>query len=91
MLRSEILQKLHKKHKNLSEEDIELLFNIFIKKISSSLKKGKNIEIRGFGTFSRKINREKMFFPKSKSGHYKMSTLHFSSNIGLGPGPLADP
>ena len=32
-----------------------------------------------------------MFFPKSKSGHYKMSTLHFSSDIGLGPGPLADP
>jgi hypothetical protein len=39
-------------------------------------------------------NQEKnrdFFFPKSKSGHYKMSTLHFSSDIGLGPGPLADP
>ena len=27
-------------------------FNIFINKISSSLKNGHNIEIRGFGTFS---------------------------------------
>ena len=28
---------------------------------------------------------------KSKSSLKKMSTLHFSSDIGLGPGPLADP
>ena len=39
-------------------------------------------------------NQEKkyiFFFSKSKSGLKKMSTLHFSSDIGLGPGPLADP
>ena len=33
MLKSQILEKLHKKHNNLSNEDIEQLFNIFIKKI----------------------------------------------------------
>ena len=59
MLKSQILEKLHSKHNNLSTEDIELLLNIFIKKISNSLKEGKNIELRGFGTISRKINKQK--------------------------------
>ena len=39
MLKSQILEKLHKKHNNLSLEDIEHLFNIFIKKITNSLRK----------------------------------------------------
>ena len=83
MLRSEILQKLHKKHKNLSEEDIELLFNIFIKKISSSLKKGKNIEIRGFGTFSRKINKEKVVRnPKTNERILKKQSYKLHFKIG---------
>ena len=38
MLKSQILEKLHKKHNNLSFEDIEHLFEIFIKKMSNSLK-----------------------------------------------------
>jgi len=83
MLRSEILEKLHKKHKNLSEEDIELLFNIFIKKISSSLKKGKNIEIRGFGTFSRKINKEKVVRnPKTNERILKKQSYKLHFKIG---------
>ena len=83
MLRSEILQKLHKKHKNLSEEDVELLFNIFIKKISSSLKKGKNIEIRGFGTFSRKINKEKIVRnPKTNERLLKKQSYKLHFKIG---------
>ena len=56
MLKSEILTKLGLKHQNLSESDIEQIFNIFIKKIVSSLKDDKNIELRGFGTFKKKIN-----------------------------------
>ena len=60
MLKSQILEKLQIKHNNLSHEDIEHLFNIFIKKIINSLKNGQNIEIRGFGTISRKINKEKI-------------------------------
>ena len=57
MLKSQILEKLNQKHNNLSSEDIELLFNIFIKKIIKSLRNGKNIEIRGFGTITTKINK----------------------------------
>ena len=80
MLKSEILEKLQKKHDNLNTEDIELLFNIFIKMMSNSLKNGKNIEIRGFGTLSRKVNKEKFVRnPKTNEKLFKNESykLHF--------------
>ena len=45
MLKSQILEKLQIKHNNLKSEDIETLFNLFIKKMSNSLKNGRNIEM----------------------------------------------
>ena len=54
MLKSDILKKLGLKHQNLSESDIEQIFNIFIKKIISALKNDKNVELRGFGTLKKK-------------------------------------
>ena len=54
MLKSDILKKLEEKQKNLNEEDIEQVFNIFTKKIISALNDGKNVEIRGFGTLKKK-------------------------------------
>ena len=44
MLKSDILKELGLKHDNLSESDIEQIFNIFIKKITSALKDNKNKE-----------------------------------------------
>ncbi len=83
MLKSKILEKLYKKHDNLKEEDIEQLFNIFIKKISSSLKKGKNIEIRGFGTLSRKVNKEKFVRnPKTNEKIFKNQNFKVHFKIG---------
>ncbi len=82
MLKSEILEKLHKKHSNLSYEDIELLLSIFINKISNSLKNGNNIEIRGFGTLSKKINKEKFVRnPKTNEKLFKNKSykLHFKT------------
>ena len=83
MLKSQILEKLHKKHNNLSLDDIEDLFNIFIKKISKSLQKGHNIEIRGFGTISRKINKEKMVRnPKTNEKLFKNKSFKLHFKIG---------
>ena len=83
MLKSQILEKLHKKHNNLSSEDIEVLFNIFIKKISESLKIGNNIEIRGFGTLSRKINKEKFVRnPKTNEKIFKNQSYKLHFKIG---------
>ena len=83
MLKSEILDKLHKKNNNLSLDDIESLFNIFIKKISNSLKNGQNIEIRGFGTLSRKINKEKIVRnPKTNERVFKNQSYKLHFKIG---------
>ena len=83
MLKSQILEKLQKKHNNLSEDDIEQLFNIFIKKITISLKNGQNIEIRGFGTLSRKINKEKFVRnPKTNEKLFKNKSYKLHFKIG---------
>ena len=83
MLKSQILEILQKKHNNLNSEDIEDLFNIFIKKISSSLRKGHNIEIRGFGTLSRKINKEKIVRnPKTNERLFKNQSYKLHFKIG---------
>ncbi len=83
MLKSQILEKLSKKHTNLNQEDIEILFNIFIKKISKSLRNGQNIEIRGFGTLSRKVNKEKFVRnPKTNEKLFKNQSYKLHFKIG---------
>ena len=82
MLKSDILKKLEFKHKNLSESDIEQIFNIFIKKIVSALKEDKNIELRGFGTLKKKVNKAKQVRnPKTSEKIYKKENfkLHFKT------------
>ena len=86
MLKSEIIQKLQTKNNNLSHYDIELILNIFFKKIISSLKDGNTIEIRGFGTLKKKINKEKQVRnPKNNEILFKKQTykLHFKTGKTL--------
>tara|TARA_B100000123_G_scaffold199848_1_gene150107 strand:- start:130 stop:438 length:309 start_codon:yes stop_codon:yes gene_type:complete len=83
MLKSQILEKLQKKHNNLSNDDIEQLFNIFIKKITNSLRNGQNIEMRGFGTLSRKTNKEKFVRnPKTNQKLFKNESYKLHFKIG---------
>ncbi len=83
MLKSDILNKLYKKNNNITPEDVELLFDIFIKKISNSLKNGQNIEIRGFGTLTRKINKEKYVRnPKTNEKLFKNKSYKLHFKIG---------
>ena len=82
MLKSNILKKLGLKHQNLSESDIEQIFNIFIKKIISALKDDKNVELRGFGTLKKKVNLAKeVRNPKTNEKLYKKENfkLHFKT------------
>ena len=83
MLKSEIHQEILNKHSNLSISDIEFILKIFTKKIVSSLKNGNNIEIRGFGTLSKKENKEKMVRnPKTNEKIYKKKTYKLHFKIG---------
>ena len=51
MVRSELLQKLCNNHPNLLRKDLEKILNIIFFEISEAFCRGKNIEIRGFGTY----------------------------------------
>jgi len=83
MLKSQILLEIQKKHKNLNLNDIELLLKIFTKKILSSLKSGNKVEIRGFGTLSKKENKEKLVRnPKTNEKIYKKKTYKLHFKIG---------
>ena len=83
MLKSQILEKLHKRHDNLSSEDIENLFENFIKILVNNLKIGKNIELRGFGTISKKINKEKIVRnPKTNERIFKKNSFKLHYKIG---------
>ena len=82
MLKSDILKKLGLKHLNLSETDIEQIFNIFTKKIITALKDDKNVELRGFGTFKKKVNKAKQVRnPKTNEKLFKKDSfkLHFKT------------
>ena len=82
MLKSDILKKLGLKHQNLNESDIEQIFNIFIKKIIFALKNDKNVELRGFGTLKKKINKAKQVRnPKTNQKLFKNESfkLHFKT------------
>ena len=82
MLKSDILKKLELKHKNLSESDIEQIFKIFIKKILYEINDNKNVELRGFGTLKKKINKaKKVRNPKTNEKLNKKETfkLHFKT------------
>ena len=82
-LKDDILKKLGTKQKNLSENDIELIFNIFTKKITSALYEGKNVELRGFGTFRKKINKAKeVRNPKTNQKIYKKENYKLHFKIG---------
>ena len=86
MLKSDILKKLGLKYSNLSESDIEQIFNIFVKKITSALKDNRNVELRGFGTFKKKINKAKQVRnPKTNEKLYKKENfkLHFKTGKTL--------
>tara|TARA_E500000331_G_scaffold274240_1_gene266381 strand:- start:248 stop:529 length:282 start_codon:yes stop_codon:yes gene_type:complete len=82
MLKSDIIKKLGLKHKNLSENDIEQIFNIFIKKIIFAIQEDKNIELRGFGTLKKKVNKAKeVRNPKTNEKLFKKENfkLHFKT------------
>ena len=83
MLKSDIFKKLQIKQKNLNENDIEQIFNIFTKKIISALKKDKKVEIRGFGTLRKKINKaKKVRNPKTNENLYKEENFKLHFKIG---------
>ena len=88
MVRSELLQKLCNLHPTLLRKDIEKILDIIFLEITEALRKGKNIEIRGFGTYKiikRKArigrnpkNSELIKIPEKKAIKWKMGKIFFN-------------
>ena len=83
MLKSNLVSSIHKKYPSLNPNEIESISNLFFKKIILGLKEGKKIEIRGFGTLSKKINKAKFVRnPKTNEKIYKNETHKIHFKIG---------
>ena len=83
MLKSNLISAIHTKYPSLSPAEIESISNLFFKKIILSLNEGKKIEIRGFGTLTKKINKAKFVRnPKTNERIYKDATYKIHFKIG---------
>ena len=88
MVKSELLKKLCNLHPNILRKDMEKILEIIFIEITKALREGKNIEIRGFGTYKivkRKArigrnpkNSELVQIPKKKAIKWKISKTFFN-------------
>lgn len=88
MVRSELLKKLCDLHPNIIRKDIKKILEIIFREIVGALCVGKNIEIRGFGTYKiikRKArigrnpkNSELVQIPEKKTIKWKISKTFFN-------------
>ena len=88
MVKSELIQKLCNIHPNINRKDIEKILEIIFLEITDALRKGKNIEIRGFGSYKIKTrkarigrnpkNSEILQIPAKKAVKWKMSKILFN-------------
>mgnify|MGYP001362953555 CR=1 FL=1 len=84
--RSDIEESLIKKFPNISKSDILLSIDTIFNTIVECVALDEKVEIRGFGTFSKKLIRPRKFInPKTKKISYlgETSTLHFKPSKTL--------
>ena len=83
MLKSNLIDNIAKKFPTLSSNDIEIISNLFFNKIINALNNGNNVEIRGFGTLAKKINKAKYVRnPKTNEKIYKKENFKIHFKIG---------
>ena len=68
MSRPEIIKQLKIKNPKLSKSDLETVIDSICEDIEKSLKEGKKVELRGFGTFFVKKIKEKYSARNPKTG-----------------------
>ncbi len=83
MLKSELITKLQNKYSSLNINDLEKILDLFLNKITKGLQNNQKIEIRGFGTFRKKINKEKFVRnPKTNEKIFKKENFKLHFKIG---------
>ena len=84
--RSDIEASLRKEFPNLTKSEIKEAINIILESIIEAVALDEKVEIRGFGTFSKKFIRPRKFInPKTKEVSYlgETSTMHFKPSKSL--------
>ena len=83
MIKSELIFKLNQKYKSLSSNNTEKIIDLFFNKILNGLDNNHNFEIRGFGTFKKKVNKAKYVRnPKNNERIFKKETQKIHFKIG---------
>ena len=78
--RSDIETSLKKEFPNLSKSEISEAIEIILDSITEAVALDEKVEIRGFGTFSKKVIRPRRFInPKTKKISFlgETATMHF--------------
>ena len=88
ILKSNLLKQFRDNFPNFQKKHLNKIFDIFVEEIKSSLKKGESVEIRSFGRFSVKIQKnkiarnpktgEKIEIPQKKIIRFKMAKEIFN-------------
>ena len=84
--RSDIESSLKKEFPNLSKSEIISAIDVILRTITDAVALDEKIEIRGFGTFSKKFIRPRKFVnPKTKKVSYigETATMHFKPSKAL--------
>ena len=84
--RSDIEASLRKEFPNLTKSEVTEAINIILESITEAVALDEKVEIRGFGTFSKKFIRPRKFInPKTKEVSYlgETSTMHFKPSKSL--------
>lgn len=86
--KSDLLKNLKNSYINFYSKDLEKVINIFFKEIKEALHKGERCEIRGFGSFSTRIQKarisrnpktgDKVETPQKKTIHFRMAKELFN-------------
>ena len=83
MIKSELILTLRNKYSSLGLNDIEKILDLFLNNIVKGLQNSQKIELRGFGTFSKKINKEKFVRnPKTNQKIFKKENYKIHFKIG---------
>ncbi len=84
--RSDIEKELYKEFPNLNKSQIILAMDTILDSIVEAVALDERVEIRGFGTFSKKYVRPRKFInPNTKDISYlgETATMHFKSSKSL--------
>ena len=83
IVKSKLLKKLSENYPNFLKKDLSKFTEIILNEIKATLKRGERVELRGFGVFSTRNqkesirrnpkNGEKVLVKKKKVIHWKMS------------------